>query len=72
MIIRDYVTPKERLNFSPVIINDFYFIECMGCGRNSEEIVLHEGCTFEELDDNSRRTVEGNWYCHIDCFRDSH
>jgi hypothetical protein len=54
----------------PTLI-DFAGHECMGCGQTSDEIALNDGWTDDDFDNNSRTTVEGNWYCHIDCFRDS-
>lgn len=71
MLMRDHVTAKERLNFDETILVDFANHECMGCGRTSEELARDEGWTDDDFDNNSCTTVEGNWYHHIDCFRDS-
>ncbi len=60
MIMKDYITAKERLNF-----------ECNGCGLTTEQIEDMDGWNEADFEENSIRTVEGNWYCHIDCFRDS-
>lgn len=69
LIMKDYVTPQERLSYyadgSP------YFEECCGCGRTSDEIMQEYECTPDDLDDNSVTTDSGLWYCHRDCFRDS-
>ncbi len=72
MIMNDQITSKERLTFEPANINDFYEHECVGCGRTSEDIVIEDECTFEELDRYSKTTDSGLWYCHADCYRDSH
>lgn len=53
------------------ILIDYLNHECTGCGMTSEQLVDNEGWTEDDLDNNSVTTVEGNWYCHIDCFRDS-
>lgn len=46
--------------------------ECTGCGITIEELLQqYPDCTEEDIEDNIVRTVEGNYYCHIDCFRDS-
>ncbi len=71
MIMKDYVTAQERLNFEKTVLIDYAGHECSGCGQTSEEMFECDGWTDEDFENNSRRTVEGNWYCHIDCFRDS-
>ena len=71
LIMRDFVKPQERLCVDTQTLVDFARYECMGCGETSEEIAKSEGWTDDDFDNNSRTTVEGNWYCHIDCFRDS-
>lgn len=71
-MIKDYVTAKERLTFEPIFITDVYSHECTGCGRSSEEIVKEVGCSYIELEDEAIETNGGLWYCHIDCYRDSH
>ncbi len=53
------------------ILIDYAGHECMGCGTTSDELAKKEGWTDDDFDNTSRTTVEGNWYCHIDCFRDS-
>lgn len=53
------------------ILLDFANHECTGCAKTSEDLANNEGWTDDDFDNNSRTTVEGNWYCHIDCFRDS-
>ena len=50
---------------------DFSNRECTGCGETSDHIAENDGWTDDDFDNNSVTTVEGNWYCHIDCFRDS-
>lgn len=75
MLMNDCVTSKERLNFDK---HNFYasgvayFEECCGCGRTSDEIVQEDNLTYTQLDDSSRTTDSGLWYCHDDCYRDSH
>ena len=71
MIMRDHITPAERLNFTMPRLIDFGGLECTGCGITSEQLVYEEGWSEDDIDNNSRTTCEGNWYCHIDCFRDS-
>lgn len=65
--MKDRLSAKQRL--SPLI--DYTGRECMGCGRLSDEMAISDGWTDDDFENNSRRTAEGNWYCHIDCFRDS-
>jgi hypothetical protein len=72
MMMHDFVTAAERLTFKTVLLHDFYFHECTGCGRTSEEIVNEDECTYESLEWNSKTTNSGLWYCHDDCYRDSH
>lgn len=69
-MIKDYVTAKERLTFVAPLV-DFAGLECAGCEITSEQLVYQEGWSEDDIDSNSRTTVEGNWYCHIDCFKDS-
>lgn len=69
--MHDFVTAKERLTFEPANISDFYLNECAGCGRTTEEIVKELDCSYEEIEDESKTTNCGLWYCHMDCFRDS-
>jgi hypothetical protein len=71
LIMRDFVTAKERLNFLNPALIDFAGRECMGCGQTSDEIAQNDGWTDDDFDNNSRTTVEGNWYCQIDCYKDS-
>jgi uncharacterized protein YqkB len=66
MIMKDLVTAKERLN-----LVDFAGLECAGCGITSEQLVYEEDWSEDDIDSNSRTTNRGNWYCHIDCFKDS-
>jgi uncharacterized protein YqkB len=66
MIMKDLVTAKERLN-----LVDFAGLECAGCGITSEQLVYEEDWSEDDIDSNSRTTNCGNWYCHIDCFKDS-
>ncbi len=68
--MQDFVTAKERLNFEPILI-DFAGLECVGCGITSEKLVYNEGWTEDDIDSNSRTTNSGDWYHHIDCYRDS-
>ena len=72
MIMRDQVMATDRLNFEPASIEDFCSEECTGCGRSSSQIIKEANCTFEELEHDSVTTNSGLWYCHTDCFRDSH
>lgn len=74
MVMLDQITAQERLNFETYSLDDLNLSgrECMGCGRTAEEIIENDTCTPEQLEDNSRTTLCGNWYCHLDCFRDSH
>lgn len=44
---------------------------CSGCDRNFCEIKDSEGLDHEHELPEYRRTTEGNYYCHIDCFSDS-
>ena len=67
LIMKDFVKPEERLT----LLVDYSGYECMGCGRLSDDIALENGFDDDDFDGYSRTTVEGNWYCHIDCFRDS-
>lgn len=71
MIMRDYITANERLSLVCDELIYFSEYECVGCGQTSEEIAEKEGWNDDDFEENSRRTVEGNWYCNIDCFRDS-
>lgn len=71
MIMRDFITASERIAIASPTLIDFEGYECSGCGETSEEIAKNEGWTDDDFDNNSRTTIEGNWYCHIDCFRDS-
>ncbi len=68
----DCMTAKERLDFNDPVLIDFAYKECMGCGRTSEQISKDEGYTDDDFDNNSRTTLCGNWYHHIDCYTDSH
>ncbi len=70
-MIKDYVKPAERLNFEIPVLIDFAGLECSGCGITSEQLVYEESWSEDDIDSNSRTTNCGNWYCHIDCFRDS-
>lgn len=70
--MQDYIKASERLNFNQITLSDFANHDCMGCGRTSEEIAKEEDYTDEDFDENSRTTLCGNWYHHIDCYRDSH
>lgn len=70
MIMRDHITPQERLTFVAPLV-DFAGLECAGCGITSEQLVYQEGWSEDDIDSNSRTTNCGNWYCHTDCFRDS-
>lgn len=69
-MMHDFITAAERLTFAAPLV-DFAGLECAGCGITSEKLVCEEGWTEADIDNNSKTTVEGNWYCHIDCFRDS-
>ena len=71
MIMQDMVTPEERLNLKFPVLIEYRGYECMGCGETAEQIAESDGWTDDDFENNSRRTIEGNWYCHIDCFRDS-
>jgi len=64
LIMRDYITAEK-------LLIDFAGYECNGCGKTSEEMAQNDEWTDDDFHNNSRTTVEGNWYCHIDCFRDS-
>lgn len=66
----DYVTASERLKFVAINREELYFRECEGCGRNSDEIVIDDGCTYEELEWSSKTCNSGSWFCHDDCYRD--
>lgn len=46
--------------------------ECAGCGKNSDELAIEESWTDEDFDSYSVTTNCGFWYCHTDCYRDSH
>lgn len=46
--------------------------QCMGCYRLGKEIMEEDSITEEELERESVQTNAGDYYCHSDCFRDSH
>ena len=71
MIMKDFISANDRIESFKSELVDFANLECMGCGRTSEEIEREEGYNDFSFDNNSRTTVCGNWYHHIDCFRDS-
>jgi len=71
MIMQDFITPVDRLTFVHANEDEFYTRECVGCGRNSNQIVKDDACTFVELEWHSKTTECGLWYCHHDCYRDS-
>lgn len=68
MIMTDQVKTQERLDFSD-LRHQFYLEVCEGCGRDSNEIVNEQGCSYIELESNSVKTKSGLWYCHHDCSR---
>ena len=75
MMIRDYVTARERLTFpkKPAeLLVKFAGMTCLGCGRASEDIANEDDCNDSVFKKISRTTNNVNWYCHSDCFRDSH
>jgi hypothetical protein len=45
---------------------------CTGCDKSEKEIMEEQNCTEEELDNCSLTLNCGAWYCHDDCFHDSH
>lgn len=45
---------------------------CMGCDKIFHDIKDENGLDHGKEMAEYRRTVEGNYYCHIDCFLDSH
>jgi len=69
--MKDFITAQERLTFREIRIEELHD-ECAGCGRTSGQIVAEDNCTFEELEWESKTSNCGLWYCHIDCYRDSH
>ncbi len=69
-MIKDFVKPQDRINF--YASGDPYFEICTGCGRTSDEVMKEDECTVDDLEDNSIETNSGLWYCHRDCYRDSH
>jgi len=71
MIMKDFITATERLNPEIHGLTEYSNHECCGCGQTAIEISICDGWTDNDFDNNSRSTVEGNWYCHTDCFRDS-
>ena len=72
LIMKDAVTAEQRTTFATPFLIDFHNMECMGCGRLSDDIAAQENVTDEDFDNYSRTTDCGHWYCHSDCFRDSH
>lgn len=70
-MITDFITAAERINLPTPELVDFKGYECVGCGQTAEEMAKNDGWTDDDFDNNSRETVDGSWYCHIDCFRDS-
>jgi Zn ribbon nucleic-acid-binding protein len=71
MIMQDFVTSVDRLTFGKANEEEFYIKECVGCGRDSNQIVKEDACTYIELEENSIELDCGFWYCHHDCYRDS-
>lgn len=45
---------------------------CTGCDRKFCDIKTEEELKHDDELPESCCTVEGNHYCHYDCFRDSH
>jgi hypothetical protein len=70
-LMRDFVTTEEILSDKKSEIEEYKGYECCGCGKTAEQINEEEGWSDRDFEECSRRTVEGNWYCHIDCFRDT-
>ncbi len=70
MIMRDFVTPEERLSL-PVVFSlpEEDILVCEGCERTNQEL-LDDGNTEKEIDDNSVWTSYGSWYCHDDCYNE--
>lgn len=71
LIMKDYVTSAQRMDFSNHFMVCEVDRECVGCGRTSTEIRVEDQCTQDQLDDYSVTTDSGLWYCHSDCYRDS-
>ena len=72
MIMKDHITANDRLYFKHATNEDFYYRECCGCGRDSNQIVTEDEITYDDLEWSSKETDCGMWYCHADCYRDSH
>jgi hypothetical protein len=70
MIMQDHIKATERLNFDDVK-HDFYLEECVGCGRDSNQIVKDDGCSYIELEREAITLDCGLWYCHPDCYKGS-
>jgi|KBSSwiStaDraftv2_1062776.scaffolds.fasta_scaffold881009_3 hypothetical protein len=68
---REFVTPEKITMCDVPDVEEYKGYECFGCGRTAEQINKEDGWTDFDFEECSRTTVEGNWYCHIDCFRDS-
>jgi hypothetical protein len=71
MIMQDYVTAIDRITFGQTDKDEFYTRECVGCGRDSNQIVKEDECSYIELEEYSIELDCGFWYCHQDCYRDS-
>ena len=73
MIMQDQVKRVDRMNIpmEPLLV-DYANHECVGCGRTSEEIAVEDDCDDFAFDKYSVHTNSGHWYCHEDCYRDSH
>jgi len=71
MIMKDCITAKQRLNFNNTIdLVDYKDHVCAGCNRPAKVIAYEDGCDDWSFEEYSRTTNGGNWYCHIDCYKD--
>lgn len=45
--------------------------ECMGCGITVKYLLETQGLDIDEINDDSRTTNSGLYYCHNDCLIES-